>query len=160
MLRSCISWVPYFQKRKICILCLCSSATDANEMRRVAHTVDLILLYLKKIYDIELQNSYLVSPTGYKVLLYKSSSVVTDGGNNNNNNNNTRSNYNNVSLMDVWISTARSETLRFFKESPKDDDDDPDSSHYHSPTISDFNRGINKTLNICLNRVRYIPQLY
>nr|BDT61750.1 MAG: hypothetical protein [Marsupenaeus japonicus endogenous nimavirus] len=141
ILKSSICWIPRIKKRKVFVLCLCSSANTISELKRVARTVDLILLYIKQIYNLKFQKNYLFSPIGYNLLLYKS-------GNGKSYHNDPKK-----SLMDMWLSTARSETIRFFKEQ--------NINQYISNTcFMDNNKEINKILNTCLSQVKYVSQLY
>nr|BDT62292.1 MAG: hypothetical protein [Penaeus semisulcatus majanivirus] len=150
MLKSCICWIPRVKKSEVYILCLCSSATNAFELRRVARVVDFCLSYIKQMYEIRLQQSYLVSPTGYSVLLHKSSNSNSSSGNSSSSN--VRSNKPILSLMDVWISTAKSETMRFFQD-PKNIDNHIPNTHF-----GNSNKNVDEILGACLSRVKYVPQ--
>nr|BDT62587.1 MAG: hypothetical protein [Metapenaeus ensis majanivirus] len=108
MIRSCLYWAPFVYARPIHVSCLCTSALNVEEMSNIAPIVDCVLLYIKNMYKLTMMQNYLISPRGYSVFLYKSSG-----------NDKSTTNINTITstdtfFMDTWISTSRSETLRYF----------------------------------------------
>nr|BDT62944.1 MAG: hypothetical protein [Trachysalambria curvirostris majanivirus] len=150
IIKSSRFWLPKVTKRKVNIFCLCSSAENMNDLKRVAYIVDLVLLYIRHTYLIYFGKNYLISPKGFRIFLYKSCN--DEIFQNNDTDLSLGCLYENKidPLLDIWISSSRSETIRFFTDYNNSIDPIIGSSNYKFEN--------NKEYINCFSRIKIIPQ--